>query len=265
MKNLKSKFLSKAFLSLFFICAFTQNGLASNSRNLTVFAEQNMVLALTKIARLYSQKNNVVVSINFNSSLELLNDVDSGEPADVFISANSAMIDSLRQKGLIDVYNVSYIARDKLVLVTSKNNTNIDGRLLKKDISLSEAIKILDENRATLIIDQEGSSSEKYSSELIQSLNLTGDKLSLVKKLKEDKASILNSLKESPDHFVMVVSSQIKNRQDLAILSSAKEDRIFYQALVIAGDNMESAREFLKFLKSNTARAELRHNGFITD
>lgn len=269
MQNLRSKFLQKVLLSLFLLCfslfSTSKNSHASNSRNLTIFAEQNMVLALTKIARLYSQQHNIVVSINFNSSLELLNDVDSGEPADVFISANSAMIDSLKQKGLVDVYNVSYIARDKLVLVTSKNNPNIDKRLLKKNLSLREAIQTLDDIRATLIIDQEGSSSEKYSSELIKSLNLVDNKLLLVKKLKEDKASILNSFKGSSDHYAMVVSSQIKNRQNLLILASAKEDRIFYQALVIAGDNMEAAREFLKFLKSNTARADLRDNGFITD
>ena len=40
---------------------------------------------------------------------------------------------------------------------------------------------------------------------------------------------------------------------------------IFYQALVIAGNNMEVAREFLKFLKTPQSKEILKENGFIVD
>lgn len=266
---MKNKFAQKSFsalfLALFTLLSFTQNSFSSNSKNLTIFAEQNMMLALTRIARIYSQQHNVVISINFNSSLELINDVDAGEPADVFISAHSSLIDTLKQKGLVDVYNISYIARDKLALVTSKNNPKINPKLLKEDINLAEAIKVLDESRSTLIVDEKGSSSERYSNELIKSLPLKKGKLHIVNKLQEDRASVLSSINDDPESYIIVLESQIKNREDLKILATNENNNILYQALVIAGNNMGSAREFLQFLKSKTAKSELKKSGFITE
>ena len=111
------------FLIIPLIFLSSQNSYATNGgRNLTVFAEPNLALALTKIARIYSQKSRTNVSVNFNSSADLIAEIDSGEPADIFISAHPQWIEALRQKGLVDVYNIGFIARDKLVLVTTKTN-----------------------------------------------------------------------------------------------------------------------------------------------
>ena len=77
----------KILLSVFFLLLLIpQNSFSATSRNLTIFAEPNMALALTKIARLYSQHSNSIVSVNFNSSYELMSDITAGEPADIFIS-----------------------------------------------------------------------------------------------------------------------------------------------------------------------------------
>ena len=108
----------------------------SQSRNLTVFSEPNMSVALSKIARLFSQKNNVIVSINFSSSFDLIDEIDMGAPANVFVSAHPQIIENLRQKGLVDVYNIAYIANDELVLSTSKSNNHFPIKLLKKNINM---------------------------------------------------------------------------------------------------------------------------------
>ncbi|MDX2082626.1 MAG: molybdate ABC transporter substrate-binding protein [Rickettsiales bacterium] len=257
------KNLRKTFFILFFICSLPDNSLASVNRNLTVFAEQNTVAALTKLSRIYSQKNHVIVAVNFNSSAELISDIDSGEPADIFISAHTGWIETLKQKGLVDVYNTGHIARDKMVLVTSKDNHNINANLKNSNLTIEEALKILDQQKAYLIIDQEGSSSGKYSKELVKSLELNN--LQLFTKLSEDKSEALDLTGDNVEHYAILLKSQIKNKKNLQVLAEQKDSNIFYQALVIAGDNMETAREFLKFLKSNAAKSILRDNGFITD
>jgi len=71
-KKIKKNFFRILFSAIFLLNLFAQNSFASQSRNLTIFAEPNMVLALTKIARLYSQKSNVIVAVNFNSSSDLV-------------------------------------------------------------------------------------------------------------------------------------------------------------------------------------------------
>lgn len=251
------------FLGFFISGFFVGNAFASPSRTLTIFAEQNMVQALVKISRLYSQSNHVIVSVNFNSSAELMSSVDSGEPADIFISAHSGWIDSLKQKGLVDIYNTGHIARDRLVLVASQNNHHIFPQLLQKQLSLEQSLKILNQEKAKLLTDQEGSTSGKYSNDLIQSLNL-GD-LQLFVKLSEDKSSTFDLSGDNSENYALLLASQISNKPELQILACQYRRNIFYQALVIAGDNMETAREFLKFLKSDNAKDILRDNGFTVD
>ncbi len=247
--------------SLFFLSI--GNSYASQNRSLTVFAEQNMVPALVKISRLYSQKNRVIVSVNFNSSAELINDVDSGEPADIFISAHIGWIESLKQKGLTDVYNTGHIAKDRLVLVAAKNNLNIPAQLLEKKLSLETSLQVLNREKMIVLTDPEGSSSGKFSNDLIRSLNLSD--LQLFPKLGEDRSTALNLTGENLESYAVLLASQVKNKPILQVLATQKEINIMYQALVIAGDNMDTAREFLKFLKSETAKNILRENGFIVE
>lgn len=257
----KNKISAKIFLINFLVLFFASaNSFAVNSRSLTVFAEPNMSLAITKISRLYSQKSDVIVSANFNSSSDLISNIDSGEPADVFISAHPTWIETLRQKGLVDVYNVGFIAKDALALVTLKSNPNLPEELRSKNLPLEEALKILNQNKATLILDYEGNSSGKFSNDLINALELTD--LQIFRKLAEDKSLISANIKSDPSQYALLLISQIKNDPDFEILAIKKDSSLFYQALVIAGDNMEVAREFLKFLKSEAAKKILEQNGF---
>jgi molybdate transport system substrate-binding protein len=250
-----------AITLIFFL--FAENSFALPSRKMTVFAEPNMVEALTKISRLYSQQNNVIVSINFSSSADFINEIDLGEPADLFISAHADWIEILRQKGLVDVYNTGYIARDELVLVTGKSNTDVPAELRVKKIALPAALTILNHNKASLILDYEGNSSGQFSHALIQNLALTD--LQLFDKLQEDRAPILNQIKDHPQAYALLLASQVKDDPSLQILATQKDQNIFYQSLVIAGDNMEIARKFLKFLKSDTAKTIMKESGFIVD
>ncbi len=237
--------------------------IAASIKNLTILAEPNMVTALTKIARIYSQKNSVIVSISFASSSDLINDIDAGEPADIFISAHKDWINNLKQKGLVDIYSINHVASDGLALVTSKNNTKIPEELINHKLSLENALKILDQNHLVLIVDNDGSSLGQYSQDLLALLQLSNIKI--FEKLHEDKMSVFGLIEENPDNYTITLSSQAQDRDGLKILSGSQNQNIFYQALVIAGDNMEAAREFSRFLQTAQARAIFKQSGFLVD
>jgi septum site-determining protein MinD len=165
MTQVKNRIFKITFLFLFFVA---QNSFASPSRNLTIFTEPNLSLALTKISRLYSQKFNVIVSINFNSSADLINEIDFGEPADVFISSHEDWIEILKQKGLVDVYNVSNIAKDKLVLATSIKNDKISLDEARKMGSINKILKFISYKKMPIIIDSEYTSLGRYRSKIIK-------------------------------------------------------------------------------------------------
>jgi ABC-type molybdate transport system substrate-binding protein len=75
----KTKKLLNFLVFCIFFTSISTKSFGSQSRNLKVFAEPNMALALSKIARIFSQKNNVIVSINFSSSFDLINEIDLSE------------------------------------------------------------------------------------------------------------------------------------------------------------------------------------------
>jgi molybdate transport system substrate-binding protein len=236
---------------------------ANPSRNLTIFAEPNLAIALTKIARIYSPKANVIISLNFNSSSNLINNIDSGEPADIFISAHKGWIDSLHQKGVVDVYNVGFIAQDSLVLATLKSNPKFPAELASKNTAIKYALEVLDENKATIILDEEGNSSGFFAKNFFDATAYPNIKI--FSKISEDKTPLLTTIKASPENYALLLESQIRNNKDFQIIATSAEKNIFYQALVIAGDNMDVAREFLKFLKTEPAKKIFRESGFITE
>lgn len=231
--------------------------------SLTIFSEPNMTYALTEIARSYANDRNVIVSINFNSSFELIQNIDFGEPADIFISSHPSWIENLKQKGLVDVYNLSNIARDQLVLVTSTKNNRIPADLIKEEEPISETIREINNNRIPLIIGSENSSLGRYTSELMKEVNVKNQYL--YRKVNEDKKTIIDFLKENNEYCGIVLSSEIKNQNDIKILRVIPDIDIYYQGSVIAGDDMENARDFVKYLKSDEARSLFSKNGFIID
>ncbi len=229
------------------------------SRNLTIFAEPNMAVALTKIARIYSQKNNVIVSLNFNSAANLVSEIEGEAPVDILICAHDQLIGTLRNKGLVDVYNIGYFVEDNLVLVTSSNNKEVAG-LVDNDLNFEATLAALDQNKAVLIVDNEGTSLGKFSGDLIKKLKL--ENLKIFTHLAEDKTPIFDLVKKDSSQYSILLASQANNLKDIKILAVKKDFKIFYQALVIAGENMENSREFLKFLKSSISKEVLRKNGF---
>ena len=114
-----------------------------------------------------------------------------------------------------------------------------------------------------MLADPEGTSSGKFSNDLVKFLGLTD--LQLFTKLSEDRSYALDLTGENLESYAILLGSQVNYKSDLQILAQQKNANISYQAVVIAGDNMETAREFLKFLKTVPAKKILRDNGFVVD
>ena len=235
------------------------NSSANQIRNITVLAEPNMAQALAKIARVYSQKNAVIVSISFDSATNLIEEITDGEPADIFISANQKWTNLLRQQGLIDIYSINHIANDYLVLARSKKHEN-SSDLFKEQIQFDKAIATIGAENLDLIIDSKETSLGNYSADILRFFQIGNVKIH--KKLSEDKSSIEDYLNNNKNSYGILFASQAVNN-NLQILSKEKDQIVFYQALVIAGDNMEIAREFVKFLKTDQVKKIFQESGFV--
>ena len=253
--------LTKIFLTILLLSQLAaKNALAVPNKNLTIFAEPNLMMAMTKLARIYSRQYNVTVSVTFDSSEDLVEQIDQGDPADLFISAHRHSISDMKQKGLADYYNIGFFAKDQIVLVKSKKNK--DDLLDRDKPNLRNYLKQLSDVGATIITDSKGSSSGGNVISYLDNLNLKNIKI--FSKVSEDSSSVTKLITNDKDRYGLLFLSQVYDNDDLIILAQSEKNDIFYQALVVLGYNMEIAREFLRFLDSKTAQDILKENKLIS-
>ena len=266
-ENFKINFTVLGMIRVFVIVVFMQitgnQAYSANSKNLTVFCEPSISAPLTKIVRNFSQKHNTTIIVKFGSPFNLIEKIDAGEASDVFISANFDAIELLRHKGLVDVYNIAFIASDNLSLVTSKKNKNILLDLQNKNLTLEAAIKILAKNRSFLLIDRQGYSSSYFAEKLLN--NIEVGNLHIKKKLPEENTTLVEDLSKNDKLFALTLFGQVVNRNSLYAIQTKENPVLSYQALAIAGSNMEVSREFLNFLKSNFSKEAFREAALIVN
>jgi len=247
---------------------------ANQNKNLVIFAEQSMTVALTKIARLYSQTHNIGISINFISPLDLieefnedniktsplLNKIESGELVHVLISGNDILIDNLKKRGLIEFYSKNHIVSDKLTLATSKKNPLIPIHNPIKNDSLINNLQKLNLSFATLTIDSLNNSSGQFANSFIGKYNFNN--LQIINKFDEDNASLVKIAITNPESYIIGGNSQFFNQKQIEILSTSPNETINYQAFAVTGEEMAISREFIKFLKTAPAKEIFLSSGF---
>ncbi|MGU3493577.1 molybdate ABC transporter substrate-binding protein [Xanthobacteraceae bacterium A53D] len=114
----------------------------------TVFAAASMTNAIQDIAKAYTAKTNVAIRTSFAASSELAKQIESGAPANIFISADNRWMDYLQQRKLIvDDSRADPIGNSLVVIVPASKPTKITinssfdfGTLLGKDGKLVTGI-----------------------------------------------------------------------------------------------------------------------------
>jgi accessory colonization factor AcfC len=121
---------------------------------------------------------------------------------------------------------------------------------------LDKILQFLNKNKSEIIVDQQFSSNKNLLEKIKKNKNL---KISY-----KDIDKNLLTTKEDEQKYFLTFYSQIVNDENFLLIAKSDE-QIFCQALVIAGDNMQNAREFLKFLKSDQAKSVIKASGFFVD
>jgi molybdate transport system substrate-binding protein len=89
-----------------------------------IFAAASMKTALDAIAAAWAAKGGKPVVISYASSAALAKQIESGAPADIFISADLKWMDYLGKAGLINVHTRQKIVGNDLVLIAPAQSTS---------------------------------------------------------------------------------------------------------------------------------------------
>ena len=124
-----SRFLRACFVVICCtLVAFSSRGsAAADGPAVTVFAAASMTDVLEKLAADYRQHSPVVIRFSFAASSALARQIESGAPADIFISANEEWADYLAGKNLIDSATRVSPLGNTLVMITPADSplTNV--------------------------------------------------------------------------------------------------------------------------------------------
>ena len=112
---------------------------AQSNPKLLVSAAASLKEVLEEIKPLYQQsKGNINISYNFGSSGALQQQIEQGAPTDIFIYAAKKQVDALEQKGLVVAGTRNIIAKNRLVLVVTKNVVGITSFYNLKDSNVKK-------------------------------------------------------------------------------------------------------------------------------
>jgi molybdate transport system substrate-binding protein len=193
---------------------------------------------------------------NSGASGALAKQIESGAPADIFLSANLEWMDYLKKKGIVEGGNIGILAYNSLVFIGSPG---MDIKTLN-DIILLERIAIASPKSAP---------AGEYA---MAALSNAGIDKQLEKKLviAKDVRECLMYAERGEVDGAFVYGSDAKLISDkIKILFTVPRDlypRVtFPMGLTGTGAKNEDARAFFSFLKAEEARAILTKYGFILE
>ena len=236
--------------------AVSASALASETKAdiLTIAAAASLRGALDEIAELWGDDT----AISYASSAALARQIEAGAPFDVFVSANSAWMAYLRDRGAIVDDTIVEIAGNSLVVVTAQDGSAApaepwpemldtlpaDGRIA---VGLTQAVP------AGIYARQALEAAGRYTSLEARLVQVDNVRLALRLAARGDTAAAIVYISDAlADPDVRL----------LARVPSHTHDPIVYPAARSANSDNPSADNFLAFLTGPSAQAVLRRHGF---
>jgi molybdate transport system substrate-binding protein len=158
---MRRNFLLIISLLIFFVgCA----NKGSNNKEVIILAAAGLTEVFTELEKNFEKVNDIDINISFSGSQMCVTAIKEGVFANIFASANEKYMDELIKEGYINQEDKIIFAKNKLIIITYKDNKKIKGL---KDLS-KEDTKIIIGNESTPI--------GKYTVEMLNNIvNKYGD------------------------------------------------------------------------------------------
>ena len=223
-------------------------------------ADPSMTVALTLIARQYSATYATPVSVEFASTNDQIKAIEDGSAADVLIAAKPSWIEHLQDGGLIDVYSKTNVAKNHLVLSSA---LSIDGPRMLRQRMTHDAFSRNGEAITVALGDPEFTAEGSYTLEALRHLGLASELEPSFTIFRDMRKLAEVTARDTGYGFLFASDAALAPQlHTLAEIPDESHSPILYQAVVIAGDNMEGGRSFSDYLTSDAAKAILAKAGF---
>jgi molybdate transport system substrate-binding protein len=228
-------------------------------RDVVVFAAASLKNALDDVARDWSARSGSKVVISYAASSALAKQIESGAPADIFVSADLDWMDYLDRKALIRSDTRVNLLSNELVLVAPTDSTakvEIGSRL---DLSAA-----LGDGRLA-IANVDSVPAGKYGKAALQRLgawDAVRDKLAQAENVRA--ALLLVERGEAPLGIVYRTDAISDPKvKVIATFPEGSHQPIIYPIAVIKSSSNPAARSFFDFMRGSDAKGDFDKQGFI--
>jgi molybdate transport system substrate-binding protein len=231
--------------------------LAYANTNLLVSAAASLKDVMEEVKPLYQKTHpDINLTFNFGASGALLQQIEQGAPADIFISAAKRQMDTLEKKQALVSGTRTNLASNRLALIVPKdseavtNFTSLKNPAIKR-ISMGEPRSV---------------PAGQYAEQVLQKLNLFNEvKPKLV--YANNVRQVLSVVESGNADAGIVYVTDAKTSETVkvvAIVDDAMHSPIVYPMAVLkSSKNVSAAKAFVQYLSGNEVKRVLRKYGFV--
>lgn len=230
---------------------------AQSNGSLLVSTAASLKEVMEEIKTNYQQsKPGVTINYNFGASGALLQQIQQGAPADIFISAGKKQVDTLEQSGKLVTGTRSILAKNRLVLIVPKSSVGITSFFnLTKDTIKKIAIG---EPRSV--------PAGQYAEQVLQKLgiyNKVKTKFVYANNVRQVLAAV--EAGNADAGLVYRTDAKISNKVKTVVAADEKYHSpiVYPMGVLKQSKNVAAATEFAQYLSGEQAKAVLKKYGFI--
>jgi molybdate transport system substrate-binding protein len=253
-----------ALLALLSACGSTPAAPAPTMLN--VFAAASLTEAFTEIGKSFEATHpGTTVAFNFAGSQQLAQQIAQGAPADVFASANTSQMNALITSGQVVSGTQETFARNRLVVITPKENPGKIGSLndlAKSGIKLVLADKSVPVGGYSLTFLDKASKQPEYTSEYSPTV------LKNVVSYEENVKAVLSKVTLGEADAGIVYTSDISRAAADKVNNIDIPDELnviasYPIAPVKNSKNAATAQQFVTYVLSSDGQDVLEKYGFL--
>lgn len=230
--------------------------IAQGNSTILVSAAASLKDALEEIKQSYQKaKPNVAVNYNFGASGALVQQIENGAPADIFISAAQKQMNDLQQKNLILPETRRNLLTNTVVLVAPKNSNTVTSF---KGLTSANVKRIAVGEPRSVPVGQ-------YTEEIFNNLGIL-DQLKPKFTYGNSVRNVLAAVESGNADAGVVYATDAKISNQVKVVETAAANLhspvIYPMAVLKNSKNQAAAREYAQFLQSANARSIFTKYGF---
>ena len=227
--------------------------------NLTLMVDSRMLLPAAQLARAYAKQTNTPLTVVLKNKTTAENQILQGIEAHILLTSDHALVERLTDQGLTDVRSTTVYARAQLALLAAHDLQGKDSFAPR----ISFAATLLATPDLPILTTPPGTV-EGTRTEALRTGYEFSETLNARLRTLPTRDEVFDTMRDEPS-LVLMLASDATGKPDVTVLNVLPEEispPVNYEAVVLASESMEDARQFVQFLQGEEAQKILTHFGF---